>query len=61
MSNSNNNQFLMRALPQAQTWPAMEFSDTGYGVAGCLNYSTGASQVTLWDKIGHGSVKDLSC
>ncbi len=61
MSSSNNKQFLMRALPQAQTWPAMEFSDTGYGVSGCLNYSTGASKVSISSEKGHKNVKDIDC
>ena len=61
MSNSNNNQFLIRALPQAQTWPAMEFSNDAYGVSGCLNYSSGASKVTLMQEKGHQNVVDIDC
>ena len=61
MRSSNSNRFLIKALPQRQDSKASILSNTEYGVSGCLNYSTGASQVTLWDKIGHGSVKDLNC
>ena len=61
MRSSDNNRFRLNAVPQRQDSLARRLSDEDFGVSGCLNYSTGATQVVVWNQIGHRAVRDLNC
>ena len=61
MRSSDANRFRLNALPQRQdTWKST-YSNEDYGVSGCFNYTTGATKVISWEKLGFGEVKDLNC
>ena len=36
-------------------------SNEDYGVSGCFSYSTGATKVISWEKLGFREVKNLNC
>ena len=61
MRSSDNNRFRLNAVPQRQDSLARRLSDEDFGVSGCLNYSTGATQVVVWNQIGYRAVRDLNC
>ena len=61
MRSSDNNRFRLNAVPQRQDSLARRLSDEDFGVSGCLNYSTVATQVVVWNQIGHRAVRDLNC
>ena len=61
MRSSDNNRFRLNAVPQRQDSLARRLSDEDFGVSGCLNYSTGATQVVVWNQVGHRAVRDLNC
>jgi len=61
MRSSNSNRFRLNALPQRQdTWKST-YSNEDYGVSGCFNYTTGATKLISWEKLGFREVKDLNC
>ena len=61
MRSSNSDRFRLNALPQRQdTWKST-YSNEDYGVSGCFNYTTGATKVISWEKLGFREVKDLNC
>ena len=61
MRSSDSNRFRLNALPHRQdTWKST-YSNEDYGVSGCFNYTTGATKVISWEKLGYKEVKDLSC
>ena len=61
MAGSNNNRFMLLAYPQRQDSKSSVFSNDDYGVSGCFNYNTGATQVLIWSQIGYRSVRALNC
>ena len=62
MRSSDNNRFRLNALPQRQDIGLRQaYSYVDYGVSGCFNYSTGATKIILWNKLGYREVKDLNC
>ena len=61
MRGSNNSQFKVVALPQRQDSRSSILSVEDYGVSGCFNYTTGATKVISWEKLGYKEVKDLNC
>ena len=61
MRSSDQSRFRLNAFPQKQDSNSSIRSDEDFGVSGCLNYSTGATQVVVWAQIGHKAVKDLNC
>ena len=61
MRSSDNNRFRLNAFPQRQDSNSSIRSDEDFGVSGCLNYTTGVTQVVVWDQIGHRAVRDLNC
>ena len=61
MRSSDNNRFRLNAFPQRQDSNSSIRSDEDFGVSGCLNYTTGTTQVVVWDQIGHRAVRDLNC
>ena len=62
MRSSDSNRFRLNALPQRQDMGLRQaYSYVDYGVSGCFNYSTGATKIILWNKLGYREVKDLNC
>ena len=62
MRDSNSTRFLIRAFPQTQSWSRKNtWNDTGFGVSGCFNYSTGASKVISWRKPDYKNVITIQC
>ena len=61
MRSSDVNRFRLNAVPQRQDSWARQLSNEDFGVSGCLHYTTGATQVVVWNQIGHRAVRDLNC
>ena len=61
MRSSDNDRFRLNAVPQRQDSWARRLSDEDFGVSGCLNYTTGSTQIVVWDQVGYRAVKDLEC
>ena len=61
MRSSDNNRFRLNAVPQRQDSLARRLSDEDFGVSGCFNYNTGATNVVIWNQIGYKAVRDLNC
>ena len=61
MRSSDQNRFRLNAFPQRQDSNSSIRSDEDYGVSGCFNYASGATQVVIWNQIGHRAVRDLNC
>ena len=61
MRSGDNNRFRLNAYPQRQVTSGSLRSNEDFGVSGCLNYSTGATQVVVWNQIGYRAVRDLNC
>ena len=61
MRSSDQNRFRLNAFPQRQDSNSSIRSDEDYGVSGCFNYNTGATNVAIWNQIGHRAVRDLDC
>ena len=61
MRSSDQSRFRLNAFPQRQDSNSSIRSDEDYGVSGCFNYNTGATNVVIWNQIGHRAVRDLDC